>query len=97
MRNILASAVFCIVLAGIPASAQASYAIYVGKNLTADGSVLIGGSGDEVSSHWLEIVPGATHPEGATITVGATAEAQFPGRLTEIPQARRTFRFLTMD
>ena len=97
MRNILASAVFCIVLAGIPASAQASYAIYVGKNLTADGSVLIGGSGDEVSSHWLEIVPGATHPEGATITVGATAEAQFPGRLTEIPQARTTFRFLTMD
>jgi len=97
MRKVLASAVFCIVLAGIPASAQASYAIYVGKNLTADGSVLIGGSGDEVTSHWLEIVPGAAHPEGATITVGATAEAQFPGRLTEIPQVRRTFRFLTMD
>lgn len=33
---------------------NASYAIYVGKNLTADGSVLIGGSGDEVSSHWLD-------------------------------------------
>jgi dipeptidase len=75
----------------------ASYAIYVGKNLTADGSVLIGGSGDEVSSHWLEIVPGATHPEGATITVGATEEAQFPGRLIEIPQARQTWRFLTMN
>jgi hypothetical protein len=26
--------------------AQASYSIYVGKNLTKDGSVLIGGSGD---------------------------------------------------
>jgi dipeptidase len=74
-----------------------SYAIYVGKNLTTDGSVLIGGSGDEVSSHWLEIVPGAGHPEGTTIAVGVTAEAEFPGRMIEIPQARRTFRFLTMN
>ena len=53
-------------------STSASYAIYVGKNLTADGSVMIGGSGDEVSSHWLEVVPGAVHPEGATVTVGVT-------------------------
>ena len=45
----------------------ASYAIYVGKNLTADGSVMIGGSGDEVSSHWLEVVPAKDHPPGATI------------------------------
>jgi len=74
-----------------------SYAIYVGKNLTKDGSVLIGGSGDEVSSHWLEIVPGAEHPEGATFAVGVTAEAEFPGRMIEIPQARRTSRFLTMN
>ena len=29
---------------------SASYAIYVGKNLTEDGSVYLGGSGDEVSS-----------------------------------------------
>jgi hypothetical protein len=43
-------------LSGAPASG--SYAIYVGRNLTTDGSMLIGGSGDEVSSHWLEIVPG---------------------------------------
>jgi hypothetical protein len=28
-------------------NATASYAIYVGKNLTEDGSVFIGGSGDE--------------------------------------------------
>ena len=27
--------------------AWSSYAIYIGKNLTADGSVMIGGSGDE--------------------------------------------------
>jgi dipeptidase len=85
-----------LLAAGVPC-AQASYAIYVGRSLTADGSVLIGGSGDEVSSHWLEIVPGAEHPAGATITVGATAEAVMPGRLTEIPQARRTYRFLTMN
>ena len=78
-------------------TAGASYAIYVGKNLTTDGSVFIGGSGDEVSSHWLEVVPAQDHPEGATVTVGVTPEAFMPGELTEIPQARHTFRYLTMN
>lgn len=86
-----------VVLSSVCTPALGSYAIYVGKNLTKDGSVLIGGSGDEVSSHWLEIVPGAEHSEGASIAVGVTAEAEFPGRMIEIPQARRTYRFLTMN
>jgi dipeptidase len=76
---------------------QGSYAIYVGKNLTADGSVFIGGSGDEVSSHWLEVVPASDHPAGATITVGVTPKAFMPGHFTEIPQARHTWRYLTMN
>ena len=76
---------------------RASYAIYVGKNLTADGSVMIGGSGDEVSSHWLEVVPAKDHAADTTITVGVTEEAFMPGRLTEIPQAPHTYRYLTMD
>ncbi len=76
---------------------QASYAIYVGKNLTRDGSVLIGGSGDEVSSHWLEVVPAGEHPPGATITVGVTGDANLPGKFIEIPQVRRTSRYLTMN
>jgi len=78
-------------------AAFASYAIYVGKDLTANGSVLIGGSGDEVSSHWLEVVPARDHPKGATISVGVTTEAFMPGQFIEIPQARHTFRYLTMN
>ena len=58
---------------------------------------MIGGSGDEVSSHWLEVVPGAVHPEGATVTVGVTAEAFMPGAFSEIPQAAETYRYLTMN
>jgi dipeptidase len=77
--------------------AWASYAIYVGKNLTTDGSVFIGGSGDEVSSHWLEVVPAKDHPPGTVLSVGVTAAANMPGRLTTIPQARHTFRYLTMN
>ena len=46
--------------AAIPAFA--SYAIFVGSNLTADGSTLLGGTGDEPSSHWLEIVPHRSWP-----------------------------------
>jgi dipeptidase len=77
--------------------AIASYAIYVGKNLTADGTVLIGGSGDEVSSHWLEVVAAKDHPKGTTITVGVTTEAFMPGSFIEITQARHTYRYLTMN
>jgi len=77
--------------------AQASYAIYVGKNLTEDGSVLIGGSGDEVSSHWLEIVPARRFPDGTTISVGVDKAANMPGQFIEIPQATQTNRYLTMN
>ncbi len=82
------NALILSMLAFLPChSAWASYAIFVGKNLTADGSTLIGGTGDEPSSHWLEIVPRATHPAGSTIRVGVTKESIYPGQLIDIPQA----------
>lgn len=88
----------CLLTWLLPASScWASYAIYIGKNLTADGSVMIGGSGDEVSSHWLEVVPAQNHPAGATIMVGVTPEAFMPGQFIEIPQVAHTLRYLTMN
>lgn len=86
-------ALFCL----LPNQSYSSYAIYIGKNLTTDGSVLIGGSGDEVSSHWLEIVPAQEHGADATMLVGVTKDAFMPGKLSNIPQAKRTYRFLTMN
>ena len=71
-----------------------SYAIFVGKNLTQSGTGYLAGYGDEPSSHWLEVVPETDHPPGATMTVGVSADADMPGRLTEIPQATRTARHL---
>ena len=79
------------------AGAEASYAIYVGKNLTRDGSVFLAGYGDEPSSHWLEIVPLRQHAPGSTLTVGAIPESRYPGELMEIPQVPTTFRYLTMN
>ncbi|MDX1482754.1 MAG: C69 family dipeptidase [Woeseiaceae bacterium] len=81
----------------LPAASFASYGIYVGRNLTADGSVYLGGSGDEVSSHWLEIVPAKDHAPGSTITVGVDETANLPGEFIEIPQAPRTARYITMN
>ncbi|WP_206667938.1 C69 family dipeptidase [Teichococcus oryzae] len=81
----------------VPRDADASYGFYVGKNLTADGSVLLGGTGEEVSGHWLEIVPRRKHAPGDTVTVGVTDEASIPGKLTTIPQVPETFRYLTMN
>lgn len=96
--NRLRGLVVVLALASLwTADACASYCVYVGKNLTADGSVLLGGYGDEPSSHWLEIVPRREHPAGAMISVGATEEASYPGRLIEIPQSRFTFRYITMN
>jgi dipeptidase len=74
-----------------------SIGFYVGKNLTDDGSVLLGGFGHEPSSHWLEIVPQQEFPEGATTTVGVTEEARLPGELIEIPQARETNKYITSN
>ncbi|HVO23936.1 MAG TPA: C69 family dipeptidase [Candidatus Margulisiibacteriota bacterium] len=80
-----------------PTLASASYAIFVGSGLTADGSTFLGGTGDEPSSHWLEIVPRAQHPAGSTIRVGVTNEANFAGELIEIPQVALTARYITMN
>jgi len=75
----------------------ASVLIYVGKNLTKDGSVMLAGYGDEPSSHWLTIVPRQQHPAGATKAVGGTEKARMPGELINIPQIRETFRYISMD
>jgi dipeptidase len=77
--------------------ALASYAIYVGRDLTADGSTLLGGTGDEPSSHWLEIVPRRVHGAGETIKVGVTQSANYPGELIDIPQAPLTAGYITMN
>lgn len=77
--------------------AVASYGIYVGRNLTQDGSVFLGGSGDEVSSHWLEIVHAQQYAAGAKITVGVDENAFLPGELSTLPQVSRTARYLTMN
>ncbi len=78
-------------------SLTASVAVYVGKNLTEDGSVILAGYGDEPSSHWLEIVPRQKHAPGSTIRVGVTGEARLPGQLIDIPQVAETFKFITMN
>lgn len=74
-----------------------SIGFYVGRNLTEDGSVLLGGFGHEPSSHWLEIVPRHQFSEGATTTVGVTGAAEYPGELMEIPQARETNKYITSN
>ena len=58
---------------------------------------MLGGFGHEPSSHWVEVVPEQEHPEGSTITVGATEEADLPGELTEIPQVEETYRYITSN
>lgn len=75
----------------------ASYAFYVGKALTADGSVMVGGTGEEVSSHWLEIFPARDYPPNSTVEVGVTEDASMPGRRLNISQAAHTFRYLSME
>ena len=85
-----------LAVATVAPAAEASYAYYVGNKLTESGAVMIGGSGEEVSSHWLEIVPARDHPAGTVVKVGVTEEAVIPGELIEIPQARHTFRYMQM-
>ncbi|MCF8011905.1 MAG: C69 family dipeptidase [Clostridiales bacterium] len=70
--------------------------IYIGKDLTPEGSgVLLGQTGDENSSHWVQVVPHKTHDQGAAIEVGAGPKADLPGKRTEIPQVRETNKYIT--
>ena len=85
------------ILALYPAHTSASHAFYVGSNLTADGSVMVGGTGEEVSSHWLQIFPAADHMSNETIKVGVTKAAFLPGKRIEIPQVKHTFRYMSME
>lgn len=72
-----------------------SIAFYVGHELTEDGSTLLGGFGHEPSSHWIDIVPSLEHPEGSTMTVGVTEDANIPGELSEIPQVEKTNKYIS--
>ena len=95
-KPILASLALAVI-AFLPAPSRASYAIFVGSHLTADGSTFLGGTGDEPSSHWLEIVPERNWPDGSLIQVGVDRRATYPGELMEIPQAPRTARYISMN
>lgn len=86
---------FLGILLACPASA--SYAFYVGKDFTEDGSVMVGGTGEEVSSHWLQLFPAKDHASNETITVGVTENAVLPGELIQIPQVNHTYRYLSME
>jgi dipeptidase len=77
--------------------AEKSIAFYVGRNLTDDGTVLLGGFGHEPSSHWIEITPAHTFPVGTRLEVGVTEQARFPGERIRIPQVEGTARFVTSN
>lgn len=70
--------------------------VYVGKNLTADGGVLLGQLGDESSSHWIEIIPGLSREHESVLLAGADKEADFPGVMIEIPQPAKTHKYITV-
>ena len=74
-----------------------SYAIYVGRNRTAEGCAYLAGYGDEPSSHWLEVAPRQEHAADATVQVGVGPEAAMPGVRTSIPQVRQTARNLRVS
>ncbi len=97
MRSRLLAGVLGLAMLAASPPAPGSYGIYVGRNLTVDGNVFLGGSGDEVSSHWLEIVPARKHPRDTTITVGVDETAVLPGKFIEIPQVADTARYITMN
>lgn len=76
---------------------QKSIGIFIGSELTEDGSTILAGFGHEPSSHWIEIVPRQEHPEGATWRVGVTEDARIPGELIEIPQAEVTYKHISSN
>ena len=71
-----------------------SYAIFVGRERSADGCGFLAGYGDEPSSHWLEVAPRMQYPAGSRVEVGVTPQAAMPGLRSEVPQVAETARNL---
>ncbi|KAF1937608.1 hypothetical protein EJ02DRAFT_476167 [Clathrospora elynae] len=90
------SQVSVIALLCFARTTSASCGFYIGKALTADGSVMLSRTSEEVSSHWLEIFSAKDH-SNANMSVGVTEHASMPGRLMNISQASNTFRYLSME
>lgn len=86
-----------VAFAQLVSRTSASYGFYVGKDLSASGYTLLGGTGEEVSSHWLQIFPAANHEPGSTITGGVTPDATLPGNLINITQVPHTYRYMSME
>ncbi|MGM0703289.1 MAG: C69 family dipeptidase [Pseudomonadota bacterium] len=76
---------------------EKSIGIYIGGDLTEDGSTFLAGFGHEPSSHWIEIVPRQSHSREATWKVGVTDQARIPGELIEIPQAEVTYKYISSN
>lgn len=74
-----------------------SYAIYIGRDHARAGHGWLAGYGDEPSSHWLEIVPEASHPPGTMIEIGVGPEADMPGKRGTVPQCARTQRHMRVS
>ncbi len=74
-----------------------SYAIYIGAAHSRTGHGWLAGYGDEPSSHWLEIMPEASHPPGSQIEIGVGPKADMPGRRSLIAQAPKTLRNLRVS
>lgn len=72
--------------------------VYVGKNLTADGGVLLGQLGDENSSHWIEVIPRLSWESESVLLVGAEKTEAMEGlrvadTLAESLETRTKLRF----
>lgn len=74
-----------------------SYALYVGRDLCADGHAWLAGYGDEPSGHWLHVTPARDHAPASMIAVGVTSEAALPGKLMSIPQVSQTAGFMGVN
>ncbi len=74
-----------------------SYALYIGAKHTADGNAWLAGYGDEPSSHWLEIVPRASHEPGTTVCAGVGPGADLPGKRIDVPQPVETCRHIRVS
>ncbi|KPI45635.1 Secernin-1 [Cyphellophora attinorum] len=97
MAPLLDSMVATALLTTLVCPVTASYGFYIGKDLSASGHTMLGGTGEEVSSHWLQIFPAADHPPNSTLTVGVTPDATLPGNLINITQVPHTYRYMSME
>ena len=99
MRKLVTLLVLVVLVFALGSPAYACTTVAVGKDASADGSVLVAHTCDGWYDHRIQIIEGGTHEEGEMVDIyndPCTATKSIPELVGQIPQAPETYTYFNI-